>query len=333
MSQYGVQLNSRIMFTFLQGCWVARLNREQVARVFAEVAAMRAQQRPDRGVYAALLTFANRHSVPDLALDVWVAMQEASPRTFFGRHQCRGLANPLCLHVCVIIRREDRHGGLPVSKVHTQAQDCGFCTCTVIAYFWEAWRECEKGWRVGCRTMWCQMSTCSRRCSLCAQPAARPTCCGWLTRQSRRCTRGGMCSRPLARWTGNWQSASHDILLCLYQIQCIHSLCLIILQAYNVPTMIGWDCRGWRIAYNAVLNLHAKCGHPSRAEATYKGMLSHGPAPDDVSVNCTIAAHAHVSPPPCSAIHLSPQNFIHSTSIVWLHLYSCQGLLLPLQER
>jgi hypothetical protein len=78
MSRYGVQLNSHILFTFLQGCWVARLSREQVARVFAEVAAMRAQQRPDRKVYAALLTFAHRHGVPDIALDIWAALQEAS---------------------------------------------------------------------------------------------------------------------------------------------------------------------------------------------------------------------------------------------------------------
>ena len=74
-SIYGVPLNSRIMFTFLQACWGGSFTREQVARVFAEVAAMRAHRQPDQSVFAALLTFAQRH-LPEHATDVWAALQE-----------------------------------------------------------------------------------------------------------------------------------------------------------------------------------------------------------------------------------------------------------------
>ena len=73
----GVPINSRIMFTFLQACWGATFTREQVARVFAEVAAMRAHRQPDQSVFAALLTFAQRH-LPEHAVGVWTALQEVS---------------------------------------------------------------------------------------------------------------------------------------------------------------------------------------------------------------------------------------------------------------
>ena len=52
--------------------------------------------------------------------------------------------------------------------------------------------------------------------------------------------------------------------------------------------------RGWRVAFNALLNLYAKSGQAARAEATYRGMLRGGPPPDRVSINTTIAAHAQV---------------------------------------
>ena len=74
-SMYGVPINSRIIFTFLQACWGATFTREQVARVFAEVAAMRVHRQPDQSVFAALLTFAQRH-LPEHAVGVWAALQE-----------------------------------------------------------------------------------------------------------------------------------------------------------------------------------------------------------------------------------------------------------------
>ncbi len=52
--------------------------------------------------------------------------------------------------------------------------------------------------------------------------------------------------------------------------------------------------RDWLIAYNALLNLHAKSGEASAAEAVYQDMLHNGPRPDSISVNTLIAAHAHV---------------------------------------
>jgi hypothetical protein len=79
MQDSGGQANSRVMFTFLQACWGAALTRQQVARVFAEAAAMRAVRRPDESVYAALLTFAQRQGVPEQALDVWRALREVLP--------------------------------------------------------------------------------------------------------------------------------------------------------------------------------------------------------------------------------------------------------------
>lgn len=54
--------------------------------------------------------------------------------------------------------------------------------------------------------------------------------------------------------------------------------------------------RDWLIAYNALLNLHAKSGAATAAEAVYQGMLHNGPKPDSISVNTLIAAHAHVRP-------------------------------------
>ena len=76
-SMFGVPINSRIMFTFLQACWGSTFTREQVARVFAEVAAMRANRQPDQSVFSALLTFAQRH-LPEQAIGVWAALQEVS---------------------------------------------------------------------------------------------------------------------------------------------------------------------------------------------------------------------------------------------------------------
>lgn len=76
-SMFGVPINSRIMFTFLQACWGANFTREQVARVFAEVAAMRAHRQPDQSVFSALLTFAQKH-LPEQAVGVWAALQEVS---------------------------------------------------------------------------------------------------------------------------------------------------------------------------------------------------------------------------------------------------------------
>ena len=97
-STYGVPLNSRILFAFLQACWGASFTREQVARVFAEVAAMRAHRQPDHSVFAALLTFAQRH-LPEAATDVWTALQEVSP-TF---------QHALCTESCVPCSRFTAH--------------------------------------------------------------------------------------------------------------------------------------------------------------------------------------------------------------------------------
>lgn len=55
--------------------------------------------------------------------------------------------------------------------------------------------------------------------------------------------------------------------------------------------------RGWRIAYNTLLNLHAKSGQAAAAEALYQGMAANGPRPDRVSMNTTIAAHAQARGP------------------------------------
>ena len=106
-STYGVPLNSRIMFTFLQACWGASFTREQVARVFAEVAAMRAHRQPDHSVFAALLTFARRH-LPEAATDVWTALQEVSP-TFqhaFCKMSCGSMltlyGSSACLRLIVV---------------------------------------------------------------------------------------------------------------------------------------------------------------------------------------------------------------------------------------
>lgn len=53
-------------------------------------------------------------------------------------------------------------------------------------------------------------------------------------------------------------------------------------------------CRGWQIAYNSLLHLHAKTGRAEQAEAVYQGMLLHGPCPDKNSANSAIAAFASV---------------------------------------
>jgi pentatricopeptide repeat protein len=71
------------------------------------------------------------------------------------------------------------------------------------------------------------------------------------------------------------------------------------------PKLAGFCCRGWRVAYNAVLNLHAKTAEASRAEAVFQSMLSHGPAPDGISINSVIAAHAEVPPVSSLTVELS----------------------------
>lgn len=53
-------------------------------------------------------------------------------------------------------------------------------------------------------------------------------------------------------------------------------------------------CRGWRIAYNSLLNLHAKSGRADLAEGVYQGMLLQGPSPNKNTVNSTIVAFATV---------------------------------------
>jgi pentatricopeptide repeat protein len=70
-----------------------------------------------------------------------------------------------------------------------------------------------------------------------------------------------------------------------------------------------WRGRGWRIAYNALLNLHAKAGQAAEAEALFQGMLAAGPHPDRVSINTTISAHAQASsllPHPSVGMHCLP---------------------------
>lgn len=57
---------------------------------------------------------------------------------------------------------------------------------------------------------------------------------------------------------------------------------------------VGCVCRDWLVAYNSLLNLHAKSRQASAAEAVYQGMLHNGPKPDSISVNALIAAHAEV---------------------------------------
>lgn len=63
---------------------------------------------------------------------------------------------------------------------------------------------------------------------------------------------------------------------------------------------LGCDCRGWRIAYNSLLNLHAKTGSAKLAESVYQEMLVQGPVPDKNSINSTIAAFAAVRKPTSS---------------------------------
>ena len=53
-------------------------------------------------------------------------------------------------------------------------------------------------------------------------------------------------------------------------------------------------CRGWRIAYNSLLNMYAKSGRADLAEGVYQGMLLQGPLPNKNTVNSTIAAFATV---------------------------------------
>ena len=99
MQASGTQPNSRVMFTFLQACWGARLNRQQVASVFAEAAAMRAVRRPDESVYAALLIFAERQGVPEQALDVWSALCEVWSFNICLQHHWKGhLKQQLSVH-------------------------------------------------------------------------------------------------------------------------------------------------------------------------------------------------------------------------------------------
>ena len=57
---------------------------------------------------------------------------------------------------------------------------------------------------------------------------------------------------------------------------------------------VHYFCRGWGIAYNSLLNLHAKTGQAEQAENVYQGMLLHGPSPNRNSINSTIAAFAAV---------------------------------------
>ncbi|CAL8466875.1 g6411 [Coccomyxa elongata] len=181
IAHHGVRLNSRIMFTFLQSAWGAQFTREQVVRVFAEVAAMRAQMQPDRSVFAALLIFADRQGVPEHALDVWEALQQDAT--------------------------------------------------TPDAYLFSAlFSACAAG-----RT--------PDLLDLAAKAEADMH----------------------VRWSSQKSQPRH-------------------LQ----------HKQDWLIAYNALLNLHAKSGEASAAEAVYQGMLHNGPKPDSISVNTLIAAHAHV---------------------------------------
>lgn len=62
----------------------------------------------------------------------------------------------------------------------------------------------------------------------------------------------------------------------------------------SLGASIDCMCRDWRVAYNALLNVYAKSGQASAAEAVYQAMLINGPRPDSISVNTTIAAHAQV---------------------------------------
>ena len=66
-----------------------------------------------------------------------------------------------------------------------------------------------------------------------------------------------------------------------------------IITGCNIMTPF-FACRGWRIAYNSLLNLHAKTGSAEQAEEVYQAMLLNGPCPDSNSANTTIAAFAVV---------------------------------------
>jgi len=56
----------------------------------------------------------------------------------------------------------------------------------------------------------------------------------------------------------------------------------------------GW-CRGWIIAYNALLNGCAKSGVMAAAEEVMKGMQKEGPPPDVTSYNTLISGYAQVA--------------------------------------
>ena len=194
MQAAGGAPNSRVMFTFLQACWGAALSRQQVARVFAEAAAMRAVRRPDESVYAALLIFAERQGVPEQGLDVWHALREVptccSP--LFGASS-RAFVVSSRIHPSGMQGARSWHAISGVESSH------GYRMC-------EAWtavqtteiglQYCVMGHRTNvlcmlCRTMCRRTSTCSRRCSPRRPRAARRTCWTWRRRRGPRCSRPG----------------------------------------------------------------------------------------------------------------------------------------------
>ena len=70
---------------------------------------------------------------------------------------------------------------------------------------------------------------------------------------------------------------------------------------HSVCCDLHYVCRGWGIAYNSLLSLHAKTGQAEQAENVYQGMLLHGPSPNRNSINSTIEAFAAVRCAPCCA--------------------------------
>lgn len=83
----GLLQYSRSLSAFLQACWGADLTEVQVQRVFSAFGTFRKARRPDKSVYAALLTFCIRQAVPERALDIFNALQEVWPQSLANSGQ------------------------------------------------------------------------------------------------------------------------------------------------------------------------------------------------------------------------------------------------------
>lgn len=146
------------------------------------------------------------------------------------------------------------------------------------------------------------MSTFTRRSLRHAPKDARLTCLQQRLQPRSACTSSGFPSRhPQFPNTIMRSEATFMILpwgsahLTCFQGRHIAKMYFLHFVCCNVHYL----CRGWGIAYNSLLSLHAKTGQAEQAENVYQGMLLHGPSPNRNSINSTIAAFAAVRCAPC----------------------------------